>query len=75
LVLQTQVHQHNQRMYDENRLHAAHVKRPLACRTGVKKAIGEWAKGVGTAGTAAQLAGTSLPLVWPIANAIVRTVV
>lgn len=42
-----------------------------AANTGIKKSIGEWAKSVGTAGTTAQMEGSGLPLVWPVANAIV----
>jgi len=45
---------------------------PRSALSGMKKAIGEWAKRVGAAGSEAKLKGHGTPLLWPVANTIVR---
>jgi long-chain-fatty-acid--CoA ligase ACSBG len=42
-----------------------------AATSTIKKAMGDWAKRVGAAGSAAELAGESRPFMYPVANALI----
>lgn len=42
-----------------------------AANTGIKKAVGDWAKSIGVAGSKAKLKGEPLPWGWTLANAVV----